>query len=156
MIRRSWARREHVISVFFDIEKAFVRTWRYGIMRDLYNMEMRGLLPRFIENFLEERKFRVTMNNVESASYLQENGIPQCSVLSVTLFVIKMDEVSTLIPRETGFHAFLYMDNLQISYAHSDMRKIREKLQEVIDRISKWEMRNGFSFSVSKKESGAL
>ena len=110
-------------------------------------MVMRGLLPRFIENFLEERKLRVKMINVESAT---RKWHPPGQRVERNAVNIKMDEVSTLIPHETAFLASLHIDDLQISYAHSDMRKIREKLQEVVDRTSKWGMGNGFCFLVSK------
>ena len=30
---------------FFDLEKAYDTTRKHGIMRDLYNMDLRGRLP---------------------------------------------------------------------------------------------------------------
>ena len=47
---------EHVVSIFFDLEKAYA-TWKYGIMKDLHDMDLRGRLPLSIQNFLSERKF---------------------------------------------------------------------------------------------------
>ncbi|XP_067131572.1 uncharacterized protein [Centruroides vittatus] len=35
-IREAFVRRQHLVSVFFDIEKAYDRCWRYGILRDLH------------------------------------------------------------------------------------------------------------------------
>ena len=29
---------EHFVSVFFDLEKTYDRTWRYGIVRDMHNV----------------------------------------------------------------------------------------------------------------------
>ena len=51
--------KEHVLSVFFDLEKAYDTTWKYEIMKDLHDMDLRRCLPLFIKNFLSERKFRV-------------------------------------------------------------------------------------------------
>ncbi|XP_055924649.1 uncharacterized protein LOC129956736 [Argiope bruennichi] len=34
-IRNAFVRRNHLVSIFFDIEKAYDRTWRYGILRTL-------------------------------------------------------------------------------------------------------------------------
>jgi hypothetical protein len=31
-IREAFVRREHVVSVFFDLEKAYDTTWKYGIL----------------------------------------------------------------------------------------------------------------------------
>ena len=44
-------RQEHVVSVFFDLEKAYDTTWKYGILRDLYDAGLRGRMPDFISNF---------------------------------------------------------------------------------------------------------
>ena len=47
-----------MVSIFFDLENPFDSTWIYGIMKDLHDMDLRGRLPLFIQNFLSERKFR--------------------------------------------------------------------------------------------------
>ncbi|GFT07900.1 probable RNA-directed DNA polymerase from transposon X-element [Trichonephila clavipes] len=51
-VRNAFVRRNHLVSIFFDIEKAYDRTWRYGILRTLFNFGFRGNLPIFIQNFL--------------------------------------------------------------------------------------------------------
>ena len=58
-VREGVLKGEHVVSVFFDLEKAYDTTWKYGIMKDLHEMDLRGRLPLFIKNFLSERNFRV-------------------------------------------------------------------------------------------------
>lgn len=149
-IRNALVNGEHLISIFFDIEKAYDTTWRYGIMKDLYDLGLRGRLPKFINKFLQNRTFKVRLNSTLSRPLQQESGIPQGSVLSVTLFIIKIDSISKLIPREERFLSSLYIDDLQLSYAHSDLRVIGQKLQETLDKISSWSLRNGFKFSIAK------
>jgi len=41
-------RRENVVSVFFDLGKAYDATWKYGILHDLHEAGIRGRLPYFI------------------------------------------------------------------------------------------------------------
>lgn len=41
-IRDGIIRKEHVVAVFFDLEKAYDTTWRYGILKALYHMVFRG------------------------------------------------------------------------------------------------------------------
>ena len=50
---------EHLVSIFFNLGKAYDTTWKYGILKDLYDMDLRGRLPLFNQNLLSERKFRV-------------------------------------------------------------------------------------------------
>ena len=39
------------LSVFFDLEKAYDTSWKYGIMKDLHGFGLRGRLPNFISVF---------------------------------------------------------------------------------------------------------
>jgi hypothetical protein len=39
------------VSIFFDLEKAYDTTWKYGILKDLFDMGLKGKLPNFISNF---------------------------------------------------------------------------------------------------------
>ncbi|KAG1681093.1 Atrial natriuretic peptide receptor 2 [Nymphon striatum] len=42
LVREAFIRREHLAAVFFDLEKAYETTWKYGILRDLFNSGLRG------------------------------------------------------------------------------------------------------------------
>ena len=88
-IRDAFVNREHVVSVFFDLEKAYDTTWRYGILKDLHDFGLRGRLPVFIRSFLEDRTMQVRVGSILSDFYDQEQGVPQGSILSTTLFNIK-------------------------------------------------------------------
>ena len=48
-IREAFIRKQHLMAVFFDLEKAYDTMWKYGILRDLYNLGLRGRLPMFIK-----------------------------------------------------------------------------------------------------------
>jgi len=63
-IRDGFIRKEHVVAVFFDLEKAYDTTWRYGILKDLHHMGFRGRLPIFISNFLASRYFKVQVGKI--------------------------------------------------------------------------------------------
>jgi hypothetical protein len=49
-------------------------------------MRLKGKLPNFISNFLSDREFNVRVNSTYSDIQEQEMGVPQGSILSVTLF----------------------------------------------------------------------
>ena len=59
-VREAFVRGEHVVSVFFDLEKAYDTTWKYGILKDLQDVGLKGRLPQFISNFLDNRHFKVS------------------------------------------------------------------------------------------------
>ena len=45
----TFIRKKYLKAVFFDLEKAYDTTWKYGIMRDLYDLGLRGRLLMFIK-----------------------------------------------------------------------------------------------------------
>ena len=76
-IRDAFVKKEHVVAVFFDLEKAYDTTWRYGIMKDIHKLGLRGRLPTFIESFLADRAMQVRVGSSLSDLYDQEQGVPQ-------------------------------------------------------------------------------
>ena len=88
-IRGAFLNKQEVVSIFFDLEKAYDTTWKYGILKDLHEAGLRGRMPVFISKFLENRNFRVRLGSTLSDPFEQEMGVPQGSILSVTLFSLK-------------------------------------------------------------------
>ena len=41
-VREAFAQRQHAVVVFFDLEKAYESTWKFGIMRDLHNAGLKA------------------------------------------------------------------------------------------------------------------
>ena len=76
-IRDAFVKKEHVVAVFFDLEKAYDTTWRYGIMKDIHKLGLRGRLPTFIESFLADRAMQVRVGSTLSDLYDQEQGVPR-------------------------------------------------------------------------------
>ena len=150
-IRRALAKNERVVSIFFDMQKAYDKTWRYGILQDLYDCGLRGRLPTYIAQVLQNRKFQVKVQNNYSSIKTQETGIPQGSTLSVTLFAIKINSLHKVIPSD--IHASLFVDDLQIAFSHPNSEIISNRLQLTMNNISSWADRNGFTFSPSKTKS---
>ncbi|GBN62776.1 putative RNA-directed DNA polymerase from transposon X-element [Araneus ventricosus] len=147
-IRTTFLKRQHLVAIFFDIEKAYDRTWRYGILQDLFNCNLRGNLPIFIQNFLRLRQFRVEVGYQLSALFTQEEGVPQGSVLSVTLFALKINSIFKHL--QPSIKSFLYVDDLYISCSGDNMAFIERQLQIAVNKLTQWSILNGFIFSTSK------
>ena len=98
--------------------------------------------------FLSDRYFKVRVGNTYSDPYSQEAGVPQGSILSVTLFSLKINSiVSCLLP---DIKCSLYVDDLAIYYSSSHMPSIERKLQHSLNRLGRWWDENGFKFSPTK------
>ena len=62
-IRNAFVKKEHVLTIFCDVKKAYDTTWKHGILADLWDLGFRGHLPRFIQSFLSERSFGVRVGS---------------------------------------------------------------------------------------------
>ena len=147
-VREAFVRGEHATAIFFDLEKAYDTTWKHGILQDLENCGLKGLLPAFISNFLANRKFRVRVGSYLSDTYKQEMGVPQGSILSVTLFVLKINNIVKCLP--AGVRGSLFVDDFLICYRSKSMHSIERVLQGCLKKIESWADSNGFQFSKSK------
>lgn len=52
-IREAFARRQHCVLVFFDLQKAYDNTWRYEILRICTIVEYEAACSRCIKNFFK-------------------------------------------------------------------------------------------------------
>ena len=103
-------RGEHLVAIFFDLEKAFDTTWRFGILKDLHLLGLRGNLLMFVKGFLENRTFQVMVGSTLSEPTGQEEGVPQGSVLSPILFEIKINSIVNTLRRDVD--GSLYVDDI--------------------------------------------
>ena len=86
--------------------------------------------------FLSDRYFKVRAGNSYSDPYSQEAGVPQGSILSVTLFSLKINSiVSCILP---DIKCSLYVDDLAIYYSSSHIPSIERKLQHSLNRLGRW------------------
>ncbi|GBL78412.1 hypothetical protein AVEN_42918-1 [Araneus ventricosus] len=104
--------------------------------------------PIFIHNFLKLGRVQVRVGSELSDFFIQEEGVPQGSVLSVTLFSIKINGILNQLPFTVK--GFLYVDDLYVSCAGEDMNVIQRQVQTAINNIQTWSVKNGFTFSTTK------
>ena len=147
-ICEAFAAKQHHISVFFDLEKAYDTTWRFGILKVLHESGLRGEMPLFIKAFLSSRVFQVRVGSILSERKIQEEGVPQGSVLSVTLFALAINGITEVLPPNVMYS--LFVDDFCISYKASSMALAERKLQLSIKHVQEWADLHGFKFSTNK------
>ena len=149
-VREAFIKKEHVVAIFFDLEKAYDTTWKHGILRDLHELGFRGRLPCFISNFLSDRLFQVKIGSTLSDFHVQENGVPQGSILSPVLFNIKINDIVTAVLKDC--ESSLFVDDFALCLRGRSLPSVIRRLQLCVNSVNKWVQENGFRFSVSKTE----
>ena len=76
-VKTSFANNEHFISIFFYLEKAYDMTCRQGILQDLHNTGIRGLLPKYMKCCrFSQLDWQIIFSDLQT----QESGVPQGSI----------------------------------------------------------------------------
>jgi Reverse transcriptase (RNA-dependent DNA polymerase) len=109
-LRETFVKGDHAVVIFFDLEKAYVTTWRYGILQDMFEAGLRGRLPEFISSFMKDRQFRVRLGSSLSDWHSKDAGEPRGCILSDTLFVSKISSVIKC--SSPGVRSSLYVELL--------------------------------------------
>ena len=72
-------------------------------------------------------------------------GVPQGSILSVTLFTLKINSIADVIP--FSFEKSLFVDDFSITCSSRNMASIERQLQLCLNKDEKWADENGFKKS---------
>ena len=91
-------------------------------MEDLHDIGLGGRLPNFVSNFLSDRSFNVRIGSTLSDTFKQEQGIPQGSILSPTLFNVK---INYFVKCVNDTDSSLYEDDFGIFYKSKNMKNIQ-------------------------------
>ena len=75
-------------------------------------------------------------------------GVPQGSIVSVTLFGLKINSI--VKDKPPGVECSLYVDDFLICYRSKYIHIIERHLQHCLSKLSVWADTNGFKFSPSK------
>ena len=148
LLRDAFVKNDHVVSIFFDLEKAYDTTFKHGILKDMHEAGLRGNLPHFVKNFLTDREFNVRVGTTTSENFIQEMGVPQGSILSPTLFNLKINSIVKCL--SDNVDTSLYVDDFLISYRSKNLNAIERKLQLCLRKLETWCNENGFKFSPTK------
>jgi Reverse transcriptase (RNA-dependent DNA polymerase) len=74
--------------LLLDVEKAFDSVWYKALLHKLLQRGCDIFLARLIFSFINGRSFQVSVGSAKSSSHNIPFGVPQCAVLSPTLYNI--------------------------------------------------------------------
>ena len=112
LLRDAFINKDHVLSIFFDLEKVYDTEWKHGVVKDMHESVLRGHLPVFVENFMRDREFNVRIGTTMSDNFIQEMCVPQGSIISPTLCNLKIKTITKCLLQNVD--PFLYVDDFLI------------------------------------------
>lgn len=149
-VRKVQVNKESVCAVFFDVEKAYDMLWRDGLLIKLHQIGIGGKLFNWIMDFLRERSIQVLIGTEVSKQHVVENGTPQGSVVSPTLFSIMINDIFVNISPDMG--RSLFADDGAIWKRGRNIKYVTRKMQEGVSQVEEWGIKWGFRFSIDKSK----
>jgi hypothetical protein len=146
-IQFSLENKNSTIAVALDYTKAFDLVWRDGLLVKMMSLNIRGKIINWIKNFLNNRNNIIKIENFTSNPYGLDNGIPQGSSLSPTLFLIMINDFPSL---STYTSQSLFADDANIWRSGTNLKQIAFHLQEDLLEIDKWSSNWGFIINKEK------
>ena len=150
-IRKAQHRKQYTIAVFLDFSKAFDMVWKNGLIYKVKQKGIQGVMLNFINDFMTNRSFRLKAEGHITDNYKLENGTPQGSIISPTLFNVMIDDLFKGIPQKVNTSQFA--DDGALWVSHYDLHTAVETMQTALNKVNEWTQQWGFQLSTSKTKS---
>ncbi|XP_062539135.1 uncharacterized protein LOC134207424 [Armigeres subalbatus] len=139
---------KHAEVISLDLSKAYNRTWTPGILKRLALWGISGNLLLFVKNYLLDRSFRVQLGATSSKAVKEETGVPQGSVIAVTLFLVAMEGVFADLPKE--IFIVVYADDIVLIAVGKRLKALRRKAQAAVKKVALWAQNSGYRIAADK------
>ena len=148
-IENAFQEKRKIVSVFFDLTKAFDKVWREGLLLKTLESGVSGRMYRWIRYFLHNRSARVKLDGHLSKS-VKMRGVPQGGVISLTLFLLYINIITTVLPRHVS--NTLYADDLAVWSSSEYTTSSAYRIQEAVNKVEQWTNDWGLQISEVKTQ----
>lgn len=145
---------ESVISIFYDLAKAFDCVNHQILLEKLEYYGIRGKFHNLIESYLNSRtqtvriKDQISGINISSISGQIRHGVPQGSILGPLLFLIYINDLPSCI--ESQAVTVLFADDTSILVRNKSKHKLTDYASQVLVTLDEWFNANKLVVNVDK------
>ena len=151
VIEDAFQAKKVVLTCFIDLQKAFDKVWKEGLILKMLNSGIRGNMLRWTKSYLHNRRARVLVNGHMGRKILLRQGVPQGGVLSPTLFILFINDVVKELPK--GVKAALYADDLVLWCTEEHATTATYRMQTALDKLTEWTEK--WCLQINKEKSAA-
>lgn len=137
---------DYVISMFFDLSKAFDTIQSDILIKKLCKLGIKHTPLEWIKSYINERRLTVKYNSTTSTIHNVRLGVPQGSVLGPLLFMLYVND----LPNYIDGHVTMYADDTTISISAGNVHEVQMKAEQVVTELSAWCERNRLILNENK------
>jgi ribonuclease HI len=152
VIEDTFQAKKVMLAAFIDLQKAFDKVWKDGLLVKLRRTGIGGNMFRWTKSYLHNRRARVLVDGQSGQNVLLRQGVPQGGVLSPTLFILFINDIVAELPN--GIQAALYADDLVLWCTEEYTTTATYRMQLALDRITAWA--NRWCITINKEKSSAM
>ena len=134
-----------IYAIFFDLQKAFDSVPHEPLLDILSKYNLPSHITRWFRSYLTCRSQYVVVDGSVSSKRMVTSGVPQGSILGPLLFILYLNDISTL-PFPSSISLTLYAEDILLSYPSSDF----SLAQGSIDLLSSWLKSRYLTINISK------
>ena len=116
---------EYAIGIFLDFSKAFDTVDHEILLGKLEKYGIRGIAYDWFESYLKKREQFVTYNSIKSSKLKVKCGVPQGSILGPLLFLIRINDLTTVSNASTPF---MFADDTSLLYTGKCIDDLVDKI----------------------------
>ena len=135
-IEDGFQNKQHTLTVWVDMEKAFDKVWKDGLRYKLRENGVSDNMYKWISQYLYNRTARVCVEGEYSREKDLREGVPQGGVLSPTLFLVFINDIMKDMPKK--IRGAIYADDLVLWCSEKNLNTARYRMQEALNVLDRW------------------
>ena len=151
VIEDAFQAKKATLAVFIDLQRAFDKVWKDGLLVKLQRSGITGNMYRWTKSYLHNRRARVLVDGHCGRKVLLRQGVPQGGVISPTLFILFVNDLVQELPK--GVHAALYADDLALWCTEEYATTARYRMQTALNKVTEWA--NSWCVTVNREKTTA-
>ena len=137
------------LAVFLDIKKAFDTIDHVILIQKLRHAGCGERLISLLTDYLMDRKQSVLYNGMRSSVRKLETGVPQGSTLGPLLFLLYVNDLSTIFDNTK---CMMFADDTVLYQSHLNVHDLYYEVQDSLDRMNSWCAENQITLNRKKCE----
>lgn len=135
-----------VLSFLTLIRKAFDSVPHSLLLEKLWQYDFPPMIVNWITCYLSDRLQRTVMNGSQSSFFRVLSGVPQGSILGPLLFILYMDQISSVPTHST---LILYADDILLFSPVNSISEL-QLFQEDVNSVANWVRSQKLTLNINK------